>query len=101
MNIVDVTVNRNFPGNERMLPNTPHVIHHAGWLVRDRILFYESSCTRALAVLWIGPNLSAAVRVMDYKPLTSSKQLMRDHQRADGAAQQFYASQCESSLVFL
>jgi hypothetical protein len=29
VNIVDVTVNRNFAGNERMLANATHVIRHA------------------------------------------------------------------------
>jgi hypothetical protein len=29
VNIVDVTVNRNFAGNERMLANAAHVIRHA------------------------------------------------------------------------
>jgi hypothetical protein len=29
MNIVDVTVNGNFPGNERMLANATHVINYA------------------------------------------------------------------------
>ena len=29
VNIVDVTVNRNFAGNERMLANPAHIIRHA------------------------------------------------------------------------
>ena len=29
VNIVDVTVNRNFAGNERMLANPAHVVRHA------------------------------------------------------------------------
>src|SRR6476659_940829 len=62
VNIVDVTVNRNFAGNERMLANATHVIRHARRLIRDCMPFYESTGTGSVTVRWIRPKLAVKIR---------------------------------------
>ena len=99
MNIIQVSINRYFARNERMLANATHVIDHARWLVRDRMPFYETPRARPLTMLRIGPSLAVklrrfqtvveqfshnafgeelhpAIAVMDHKPFLGSQQLV-------------------------
>ena len=56
--VIDVAVNRNTIGNQRMPADTLHIIKNAFFLRADGMPFYEMTCRAAAAMLRIGPLLA-------------------------------------------
>jgi len=105
--VVDVAVNRDGTGHQRVLPNALHVFHYARGQVFDgekgnefRLvgagalahvvpsLLVHGSGFQALSQQvtdnFVGEVLHAAVGVVNNEPLPGTQQLVGNHQRADG-----------------
>jgi hypothetical protein len=53
VDVIDVAVNWNVLGDERMFADSSHVINDAVRLIINSVPFYELASTCAMTVLWI------------------------------------------------